>query len=81
MEPQNTFKPPAPPERYLTVGQVSRRRNLSSDTIRRLYINEPGVIVITKPNPRKRIFRSLRIPETVERRVFARMTNGGGMAA
>jgi hypothetical protein len=46
-----------------------------------MFIDEPGVIVITKPKPNKRIFRTLRIPESVEKRVFARFTNGGGIAA
>jgi hypothetical protein len=65
------------PERFLTVQQVANRRSLSHDTIRRIFIDEPGVLVISQPNARKRIYRSLRIPESVERRVFARFTNGG----
>jgi transcriptional regulator GlxA family with amidase domain len=62
-------------EQHLTVEQIARNRNLSTDTIRRLFNNEPGVIVISKPKTRKRIYRVLRIPESVERRVFARLTN------
>lgn len=62
-------------ERHFTVAQVARFRNLSSDTVRRLFADEPGVIVISNPNPRKRSYRVLRIPESVERRVFARLTN------
>jgi len=77
MDPQNPSKPP---ERFLTVGQIARRRNLSADTIRRMFVAEPGVIVIFRQKPHKRIYRSLRVPEGVEKRVFARMTNGG-MAA
>jgi transcriptional regulator GlxA family with amidase domain len=65
------------PEQHLTVEQIARSRNLSTDTIRRLFNNEPGVIVIAKPKTRKRIYRVLRIPESVERRVFARLTNSG----
>jgi hypothetical protein len=63
-------------EQHFTVGQVAKNRNLSGDTIRRLFIDEPGVIVISKPKHRKRTYRVLRIPESVERRVFARLTNG-----
>jgi len=39
---------------------------------------EPGVIIISNPRPHKRIFRSLRIPDHVKRRVIARITKGGG---
>jgi hypothetical protein len=65
------------PERHFTVEQIASLRNLSADTIRRLFSNEPGVIVISKPRARKRVYRVLRIPESVERRVFARLTNSG----
>ena len=30
-------------EHHFTVGQIARIRNLSSDTVRRLFTNEPGV--------------------------------------
>jgi AraC-like DNA-binding protein len=73
MEPQN---PQQLRERHFRVQDVARNRNLSSDTVRRLFIDEPGVIVIKTYKPRRRVYRSLRIPESVERRVFARMTNG-----
>jgi AraC-like DNA-binding protein len=62
-------------ERHLTVGQIAQVRNLSSSTVRRLFMNEPGVIVISKQNAQKRTYRVLRVPESVERRVFARLTN------
>jgi transcriptional regulator GlxA family with amidase domain len=74
MEPQNQQLSREP---HLTVEQVARRRNLSSDTVRRLFLTEPGVIVIKTPKPHKRVYRSLRIPESVEQRVFGRFTNGG----
>jgi AraC-like DNA-binding protein len=64
-------------ERHLTVGQIARIRNLSSNTVRRLFIHEPGVVVLSVVKPRKRIYRVLRIPESVERRVFSRLTNNG----
>jgi hypothetical protein len=64
------------PEQHFTVEQIARNRNLSADTIRKLFVDEPGVIVISKPRRFKRAYRVLRIPESVERRVFARLTNG-----
>jgi AraC-like DNA-binding protein len=66
-------------ERHLTIAQIAKVRNLSTSTIRRLFENEAGVIVISKPKARKRLYRVLRIPESVERRVFARLTNNGGL--
>jgi hypothetical protein len=65
-----------PHEKYYTVHQVAQRRNLSHDTVRRLFLFEVGVVVISTPKPNKRVYRSLRIPESAERRVFARFTNG-----
>lgn len=64
-----------PVERHFCVHQIAARHNLSHDTIRRLFLTEPGVIVISRTNPHKRIYRTLRIPESVEQRVFARLTN------
>jgi len=64
------------PELHFTVEQIAKKRNLSADTIRRLFIDEPGVIVISKPKRRKRTYRVLRIPASIEKRVFARLTNG-----
>jgi transcriptional regulator GlxA family with amidase domain len=64
-------------EYHFTVEEIARNRNLSADTIRKLFVDEPGVIVISKPKRFKRVYRTLRIPESVERRVFARITNPG----
>jgi hypothetical protein len=66
------------PEQHFTVEQIAKNRNLSADFIRRLFIDEPGVIVISKPNRRRRRYRVLRIPASVEKRVFAQFTNGAG---
>jgi ribosomal protein S25 len=44
------------PERSLTVHQVASRYNLSEDTIRRMFLAEPGVIVISQKKPRKRVY-------------------------
>ena len=62
-------------ERHFSVAQVARNRNLSPDLIRTLFLDEPGVIVISKPKRHKRVYRVLRIPESVEQRVFGRLTN------
>jgi len=44
-------------ERYFTVAQIAQLRNLSSDTVRRLFAHEPGVIVISQSKSRKRGYR------------------------
>jgi AraC-like DNA-binding protein len=54
---------------FLTVAQVAERWGLSSDTITRIFADEPGVIALGKEHPRgKRRRVTLRIPvEVVER--------------
>ena len=63
-------------ERHYTVRELAKSWHLSDKTIRRIFLHEPGVIVIYKPKPGKRIFRSLRIPESVANRVYSRITGG-----
>jgi len=48
--------------------------NLDSETVRRIFINEPGVMVFRNQKPGKRIFRTLRIPGAVAVRVAKRFT-------
>lgn len=57
----------------LTVAEAARRLNVDVDTIRRLFLNEPGVIVIAFPRKGRRTYRTLRIPEAVFRRVVTRL--------
>jgi hypothetical protein len=61
-------------ERYLTVSDVAERLKVNEDTIRRLFGNEPGVLVICFPRRGRRIYRTLRIPESVYQRVLMRLT-------
>ena len=64
-------------ERHLTVAELAALWRVSEDTIRRLFLNEPGVIVIHRPRRRTRTYKSLRIPESVAQHVHKRLTNGG----
>jgi hypothetical protein len=68
--------PESPPsaETHFTPEQLAERWNLSCDTIRRLFDREPGVLVIERPNGKRR-YRTLRIPESVAERVHRRLTN------
>jgi hypothetical protein len=58
-------------EQHFSVAHVAKRWGLSEDTVRRLFENEPGVLVIEPPRGRfsRRRYRTLRIPESVIERV------------
>jgi excisionase family DNA binding protein len=57
---------------FLTVREVAERLKVNEETVRRLFANEPGVIVICFPRRGRRVYRTLRIPEAVFRRVVER---------
>lgn len=61
-------------ERHFTVSEVANMWQLSLDAVRRLFCNEPGVLVIanTKARGSKRRYTTLRIPHSVLERVHAR---------
>jgi len=61
-------------ENCLTVAEVAERLKVNEETVRRLFLNEPGVIVICFPRRGKRVYRTLRIPESVFLRVLTRFT-------
>jgi hypothetical protein len=61
-------------ERFLTVLEVAERLKVNEDTVRRLFLNEPGVIVLCFPRKGRRLYRTLRIPEPVFQRVLTRFT-------
>ena len=65
-------------ERHFSPNELAESWSLSADTVRRLFENEPGVVVfqsLTKRDTRRR--RTLRIPESVAERVYRRMANRG----
>jgi hypothetical protein len=61
-------------ERHYTVAEVAAMWNLSKDAVRRLFQNESGVLVLgeTSPRRRKRMYTTLRIPQSVVERVHSR---------
>ena len=61
-------------EYWFSCKEVAFRWNVDEETIRRRFLREPGVKVIPTNTPGKRTYRTLRIPESVLRRVEARMT-------
>jgi hypothetical protein len=62
-------------EQFLTVAEIAERLKLKPDTIRRLFLTEPGVIVISTPKKGRRVYRTLRIPISVYRRVLTRLAH------
>lgn len=69
--------PPAgtPFERHFSVKHFAQAWGLGVDTVRRLFVNEPGVIRIAHPETlHKRGYVTLRIPESVARRVYRKLT-------
>jgi len=65
---------PQPIERHYTAGEVAALWSFNVETIRRLFENEPGVIVLQAPTRKgKRLYRTIRIPQCVLDRVHRRL--------
>jgi hypothetical protein len=61
-------------ERHLTVAEIAERLKVKPDTVRRLFVKEPGVVIITFPKKGRRAYRTLRVPVHVYERVLTRLT-------
>jgi hypothetical protein len=61
-------------EGHYSASELAALWNLSLDTIRRIFENEPGVLVLGEDRPKRNRRRSttLRIPESVAARVHRR---------
>jgi hypothetical protein len=74
-----TLPPGAAFERHFSVQEVSKLWGFGVDVIRRIFANEDGVIRIAHPETlHKRGYCSLRIPESVMRRVHRKLTQTSG---
>jgi hypothetical protein len=61
--------------RIYTPKELAELWQLSENSIRRLFQDEPGVFILGDSNPRgKRGYTTLRIPEAVALRVFRERT-------
>lgn len=58
-------------EEYLTVAAVAEKLNISRDTVRRMFVSEPGVINVGPSHGASCRYRVLRIPLGVLKRVMA----------
>lgn len=62
-------------EPVFTAEELAREKKLHPTTIRKLFVDEPGVIRLGHSHVRgRRQYFSLRIPRSVADRVFGRMT-------
>ena len=61
-------------EVFLTPAEIAERLKVDDKTVRRLFLNEPGAIVICFPRKGKRLYRTLLVPESVFRRVLTRLS-------
>ena len=61
-------------ERHYSIKELAELWRLSYDTVRRIFLNEPGVVdfssTATKRDRRQRRHRSLLVPESVVIRVY-----------
>lgn len=63
-------------ERHYSVSAVADMWNLSRDVVRKLFEDEPGVLVLGNDGSRiKRGYHTLRIPESIMERVHRRLCN------
>jgi len=61
-------------EPHFKVDEVAVLWNMSPDTVRRIFLEEPGVIRYTRPRSKyKRSYSTILIPESVLNRVYRRM--------
>jgi len=60
-------------ERHYSVDELASIWGVSDDFVRRLFLHEPGVVVFFKYRPGRRTYRTMRIPESVAKRVHRRM--------
>jgi transcriptional regulator GlxA family with amidase domain len=60
-------------ERHFSVDELSALWGMSDDFVRRLFLHEPGVVIFYYYRPGRRVYRTLRIPESVAQRVHRRM--------
>jgi hypothetical protein len=66
-------------EKKFTTNELAENAGLHPNTIRKLFLDEPGVVRIGRPaRGRHRQYFKLLIPTSVAQRVFQRMTVGIG---
>lgn len=63
-----------PAERHYTAAQVAELWQFDAETIRRLFQDEQGVVVLQAPIKKgKRSYKTIRIPQSILERVHKRL--------
>ena len=57
-----------------SVEELAKTWHVSDEFVRRLFLREPSVVVFWRQRPGRRVYRTIRIPESVAARVHERMT-------
>ena len=74
MQPDAAVETPVPVERHFAPSEVAERWHLNAETVRRLFQDEPGVVVLQAPFKKgKRPYKTIRIPQSVLERVHKRL--------
>ena len=64
-------------EQHYKPDELAKLWGLDGSTIRRLFRDVPGVLVIDRPERmHKRRFSTMRIPESVAKRVYEKLSKG-----
>jgi hypothetical protein len=65
-----------PHETHYSVQQIAEEWGVDPETVRRVFIDEEGVLILGKKDRRdgKRVYLTVRIPESVLRRVYLERT-------
>jgi hypothetical protein len=64
----------APAEQHYAPNEIAARWCLNVETIRRMFQNEPGIVVLQGPIKKgKRPYKTIRIPHSVLERVHKRL--------
>lgn len=75
MTPEQPADRPEFFEKHFTVGELASAWSLNEDTIRPWFLDEPGVLKIEhKLRKGKRGYVTLRVPESVARRIYRART-------
>ena len=70
------WKKDADPSTHYTPADLAESWGYSVYTIRRAFKDDPGTLKITKPNPRKRGYTTITIPQEVANRMYEKLKRG-----
>jgi hypothetical protein len=72
--PGTSAETPTPVERHYAPSEVAELWQFNVETIRRLFQDEPGVVLLQAPIKKgRRPYKTIRIPESVLDRVHKRL--------